>query len=68
MSNLPTFDLLGLLPAGDYELSFEELRRSLLVAGPGNADSTWDAAWRESLVANLEVMTRQLWQVGVSEV
>jgi hypothetical protein len=37
--------------------------------GPdGRADSTWDAAWRESLVGNLEVMTRQLWQVGIREV
>ena len=53
---------------GDYELTFEELRRSSLVVGPGNGDSTWDAIWRESLVGNLEVMTRQLWQVGVREV
>jgi hypothetical protein len=56
------------LPPGDFELTFEELRRSLLVRGPGRADGTWDAAWRESLVGNLEVMTRQLWQVGIREV
>ena len=68
MSNLPAFDSLGLLPPGDYELTFEELRRSSLVVGPGNGDSTWDAIWRESLVGNLEVMTRQLWQVGIREV
>ncbi len=68
MSDLPTLDSLGLLPPGDYDLSFEELRRSLLVVGPGNADNTWDATWRESLVDNLEVMTRQLWQVGIREV
>jgi hypothetical protein len=61
-----TFDTHGLLPPGDYEFTFEELRRSLLVRGPGRADSTWDTAWRESLVGNLEVMTRQLWQVGIS--
>jgi hypothetical protein len=54
MSALPTFDSLKLLPAGDYELSFVELRCSLLVVGPGNADNTWDAPWRESLVDNLE--------------
>jgi len=65
MLNLPTFDSLGLLPPGDYELTFEELRRSLLVVGPGNADNMWDTTWRESLVGNLEVMTRQLWQVGI---
>lgn len=68
MSNLPAFDPLGLLPPGDYELTFEELRRSSLVVGPGNGDTTWDATWRESLVGNLEVMTRQLWQVGVRDV
>jgi len=56
------------LPAGDYELSFEELRRSRLVAGPGGTDSTWDAEWRKKLVDNLELMTRQLWQVGIREV
>lgn len=59
------FDSHGLLPPGDYELTFAELRESLLVKGPGRADSTWDTAWRESLVGNLEVMTRQLWQAGI---
>ena len=62
------FDSHGLLPPGDYELTFEELRHSLLVRGPGRADSTWDTAWRESLVGNLEVMTRQLWQAGIRDV
>jgi hypothetical protein len=68
MGSLLSFDAHGLLPPGDYEPTFEELRRSLLVRGPGHADSTWDTAWRESLVGNLEVMTRQLWQVGISDV
>ena len=68
MGSQLSFDAHGLLPPGDYELTFEELRRSLLVRGPGRADSTWDTAWRESLVGNLEVMTRQLWQVGISDV
>jgi hypothetical protein len=68
MSALPAFDAQGLLPTGDYELVFEELRRSRLVAGPGGGDSTWDAEWRKTLVDNLEVMTRQLWQVGIREV
>lgn len=68
MISLPPFDSDGLLPAGDYALTFEELRQTQLVKGPGGASSTWDAAWRRSLVANLEIMTRQLWQVGVQEV
>jgi hypothetical protein len=62
MLSLPSFDAHGLLPPGDYELTFEELRRSPLVVGSGSPDNTWDAAWREALVGNLETMTRQLWQ------
>ena len=31
---LPAFDENGLLPAGDYELTLDELRASLLVVGP----------------------------------
>ena len=31
---IPPFNSEGLLPAGDYEASFEELRRSILVVGP----------------------------------
>ena len=68
MSSLPSFDSEGLLPAGDYALTFAELRRSSLVVGPGTSGSVWDVPWRESLVGNLEIMTRELWQVGVREV
>lgn len=68
MEGLLYFDSHGLLPHGEYELTSEELRRSLLVMGSGRAGSTWDTAWRESLVGNLEVMTRQLWRVGIREV
>jgi hypothetical protein len=68
MDGLLYFDSHGLLPPGEYELTFEELRRSLLVMGSGRAGSTWDTAWRASLVGNLEVMTRQLWRVGIREV
>ena len=28
----------------------------------------WDSGWRTQLVDNLEVLTRQLWQVGITEV
>jgi hypothetical protein len=68
MSTLPAFDAQGLLPPGDYELTFDELRRSRLVAGRGGADNSWDAEWRTTLVDNLELMTRQLWQVGIRDV
>jgi hypothetical protein len=58
------------LPPGDYELSFDELCQSGLVRGGGkqNTDSTWDAVWREQLVGGLEILTRQLWQVGIREI
>lgn len=70
MVQLPPFDADGLLPAGDYELSFENLRKSLLVVGPedGERHLYWDRDWREWLVGNLEVLTRELWQVDVREV
>jgi hypothetical protein len=70
MPIVPPFDSDGLLPPGDYELSFDELRQSSLVRGGGkqNTDSTWDAVWREHLVGGLEILARQLWQVGIREI
>jgi len=50
---------------GDFEVSLEELRRSVLVAGDARRQANWDTAWRAQLVENLEVLTRQLWSVGV---
>ncbi|MEO8495188.1 MAG: hypothetical protein ABI614_08960 [Planctomycetota bacterium] len=64
---LPEFNDDGVLPPGDYELTFDQIRESPLVCGP--ADSTgWDVGWRLYLVAQLEVLTRQLWQVGIADV
>lgn len=70
MPVIPNFTETGLLPPGDYEVSFDELRKSILVLGPGYPKDcpTWDAHWRETLVENLEILTRQLWQVGIREV
>lgn len=70
MPPIPPFNSSGLLPPGDYEVSFAELRDSVLVRGPPStsAPSTWDATWRARLVDNLEVLTKQLWQVGIREV
>lgn len=67
---IPPFQPDGLLPPGDYEVSFEELRRSVLVTGPQRAEPTsaWDAPWRLHLVDNLEILARQLWQVGIQDV
>jgi hypothetical protein len=67
---IPPFEADGLLPEGDYEVSFGELRRSVLVQGPADAAPypSWDRSWRLKLVDNLEALTRQLWQVGIREV
>jgi len=69
-SELPPFDADGLLPPADYELSFDELRNSILVVGPSGsaAHSSWDGRWRHQLASNLELLTRQLWQIGIREV
>ena len=70
MAVIPPFEPDGLLPPGDYELSFEEPRQSILVVGPGGdvRSPTWDSSWRARLVDNLEILTRQVWQVGITEV
>ena len=70
MAMIPPFDADGLLPPSDYELSLDELRQSILVSGPRDliAYPSWDKPWRERLVNNLEMLTRQLWPVGIREV
>jgi hypothetical protein len=67
---IPTFGPEGLLLPGDYEVSLEDLAQSRLVLGPDDREEhpAWDASWRKRLVENLEVLTRQLWQVGVRDV
>ena len=69
MSVIPNFQSDGLLPIGDYEVSFTELRDSVLALGPKTEEySSWDTAWRLRLIDNLEVLTGQLWQVGIREI
>lgn len=65
---MPGFTDEGLLPPGDYGMTFPGLRGSLLVTGPGESYPGWDSEWRLHLVENLEVMVRQLWEVGITEV
>ncbi len=62
------FNKYGLLPPGDYELTLEELKKSILVKGPANKPPTWDAAWRLTLVENLTILIRQLWKVGIEDI
>jgi hypothetical protein len=68
MGELPPFTEDGVLPPGDWELSFEELRASFLVKGPGEDYPNWDSSWRAVLVDNLETLVRELWEVGIDKV
>jgi len=65
---LPAFTADGLLPMGDYELTFDELRQSMLVVGYPGCDPHWDAAWRLMLVDNLVLLAKELWEVGIEEI
>ena len=67
MSRLPEFTPAGLLPPGDYPLTLQQLRTSVLVDGPGGA-RRWDTEWRLQLVENLAILASQLWQVGVRDI
>lgn len=67
MSDLPAFDEHGLLPAGDYELTLDELEQSHLVVGLDDGEP-WSKRHRAFLVSNLRVLVMQLWQVGIEAV
>jgi hypothetical protein len=58
----------GLLPPGDYSGTLSQLRDSLLVQGIDEKADYWDAAWRDRLVDNLEILACQLWQVGITRI
>lgn len=66
MSTLPPFDEDGLLPAGDYELTLDELETSHLVTGHGH--EPWSTKTRLQLVKNLRVLVEQLWRVGIENI
>jgi hypothetical protein len=59
-----------MLPPGDFEVSFDELQRSVLVQGSTRTGRSpnWDANWRMELARNLEVLTKQLWTIGIREI
>lgn len=41
----------------------------MLAVGPKTEEHpSWDAAWRPHLIDNLEIMARQLWQVGIRDI
>lgn len=61
------FDERGLLPPKDYPLTLEEIKESILVVGPPGVEN-WDRQWRRILVDNLQIMVKQLWAVGITEI
>jgi hypothetical protein len=68
MSGLPVaFNSEDVLDPGTYDMTFSDLKSSLLVRGDGSS-SNWDSAWRGKLVDNLEILTEQLWSVGFKEI
>lgn len=66
---IPDFTSDGLLPQGEYEVTLDELRQSILVVGSQQGyHPHWDSEWRAVLVANLELVCKQLWQAGIKEI
>jgi hypothetical protein len=66
--SLPPFNSDGLLPPDDYELTIEDLRKSMLVEGAPNGSRSWDKQWRLHLVDNLEILAKQLWQAKINHI
>lgn len=62
---LPPFTPEGILPVGDYQMNFNELRESYLVTGRDVQSESWDSSWRNHLIGNLEILVNQLWQIGI---
>jgi len=59
----------GLLPKGEYEYTIEQLRESIFVDGPGRpVIQGWDKKWRLHLVNQSEILIKQLWDIGITEI
>lgn len=58
----------GILPPGDYPMTFSQIRKSLLVKKPKNYGGLWDMPWRLELVNNLEILVKHLWAVKITEI
>lgn len=69
---LPPFTPDGLLPAGDFTMTIDQLHDSYLVQGPPRLGPGgvrhWDTMWRSQLVSNLGVLAEQLAAIGIPEV
>jgi hypothetical protein len=65
MDVIPRFNEQGVLPPGDYAVTFEALRSSILIQ---HNTPNWDRSWREHLVENCEILVRQLWKIGIDSI
>lgn len=61
------FEPTHVLAPSTYDATIADLRNSLLVQGDG-LSPTWDSNWRNHLVSNLEILAKQLWTVGLTEI
>jgi hypothetical protein len=69
--HLPAFTRAGLLPEGEYALTFNELQSSKLVLGPESErdqPGSWDVAWRKHLTHQAETVCNQLWAIGIADI
>jgi hypothetical protein len=65
----PTFNKYGLLPKGDYEYTFKELKSSIFVMGPDKPKvEHWNERWRAHLVDQAEILVKQLWEIGITDI
>ena len=64
---IPTqFTSQGVLANGTYDATFAQIRSSILVRG--NSSPAWDSVWRTNLLKNAEVLTKELWAIGINDV
>src|SRR5579872_839238 len=66
---LPSFcEPYGTLPPGDYPLTLNQLRGSILVTGKGVTNPQWNSAHRAYLVDRLEILVNHLWAAGIDRI
>ena len=70
MPSIPgSFTSDGVLDVGTYDATLDEVRASILVRGPSNGhELLWDVAHRRKLIDNAEILVRQLWAIGITEI
>ncbi len=62
------FNEYGLLPPGTYEMTFDEIKESILIHGDDFSQGEWDKEWRIELLKRCEFLVRCLWKVDIQDV